>query len=410
MVIAARAARAEAAARLARRAVDWLINVHAVDSADPSLYHGQAGVVLALKEAAEHFGDERCGRAAAAGGDGLAARVESLEDCSLYFGLAGVAGALRSLGRDEAADRALDRIRSGFDGERWNEMFELLVGNAGIGLGALWAGDLSLAVMAVTPYLATADRTAHGVNWPVRPSPPPSHHLAHGTLGIVYALATVGQTAAREDLIALALAGAADVVSRNEAGADGFLVAHSDPPHRPELVERYSLGWCNGPAGDAQAFRLLARLTGDPIWTDFGDRCWTEITRSGLPRRIRPGFWDNNGRCCGTAGVLALACDRIVERGDDFHFADLLVDDLTERAIIDEAGARWSNYEHRATPPDLRPLAGWAMGNAGIVRELLRYQRLSDGGFGDYAVQWPDQPAALANQSAEQAGRPWTDP
>jgi hypothetical protein len=201
------------------------------------------------------------------------------------------------------------------------------------------------------------------VNWPVRPSPPRSHHLAHGTLGIVYALAAVGQTAAREDLIALALAGAADVVSRNEAGADGFLVAHSDPPHRPEVVERYSLGWCNGPAGDAQVFRLLAGLTGDPIWTDFGDRCWTEITRSGLPRRIRPGFWDNNGRCCGTAGVLALACDRIVERGDDFHFADLLVDDLTERATIDEAGARWSNYEHRATRRtfDRWPDGPWAM-------------------------------------------------
>jgi hypothetical protein len=43
MVIAARAARAEATSRLARRAVDGLINVHAVDSADPSLYHGQAG-------------------------------------------------------------------------------------------------------------------------------------------------------------------------------------------------------------------------------------------------------------------------------------------------------------------------------------------------------------------------------
>jgi hypothetical protein len=57
MVIVGRAARAEAAARLARRAVEWLINVHAADSADPSLYHGQAGVVLALKEAAEPFGE-----------------------------------------------------------------------------------------------------------------------------------------------------------------------------------------------------------------------------------------------------------------------------------------------------------------------------------------------------------------
>lgn len=161
----------------------WLLTGHAADSEDPSLYHGQAGVVLALQELAERFGDERCGRAVAAGGYALAAKVESLEDCSLYFGLAGVAGALRSLGRDEAADRALSRVRDRFDGERWNEMFELLVGNAGIGLGALWAGDVDLAVMAVTPYLATADRTAHGVNWPVRPSPPRSHHIAHGTLG-----------------------------------------------------------------------------------------------------------------------------------------------------------------------------------------------------------------------------------
>ncbi|MBF4160600.1 lanthionine synthetase LanC family protein [Nocardioides acrostichi] len=401
---AARAARAEGANRLARSAVDWLLNGHAADSEDPSLYHGQAGVALALHDAAEHFGDARYAHAAAAVGDALAARVESLEDCSLYFGLAGVAGSLRSLGRDEAADRALSRIQDRFDGERWNEMFELLVGNAGIGLGALWSGEVNLAVMAVTPYLAKADRTAHGVNWPVQPSPPRSHHIAHGTLGIVYSLAAVGQAAAREDLIELALAGAADVVRRNEADPEGFLVAHSDPPHRPELIERYSLGWCNGPAGDAQVFRQLAWVTGDSIWVDLADRCWRTITRSGLPTRTRPGFWDNNGRCCGTAGVLALACDRIVERGDDFHFADVLVDDLRARATIDEAGARWSNYEYRASPSELEPLAGWAMGNAGIVRELLRYARLNDGGFDGYAVQWPDHPGALAAMPLEQPG------
>jgi hypothetical protein len=44
------------------------------------------------------------------------------------------------------------------------------------------------------------------------------------------------------------------------------------------------------------------------------------------------------------------------------------------------------------------------MGNAGIVRELLRYTRLNDGGFDSYAVQWPDHPAALASQAAEQPG------
>ena len=77
-----------------------------------------------------------------------------------------------------------------------------------------------------------------------------------------------------------------------------------------ELIERYSYGWCHGPAGDAQTFRLLHSITGDPAWSQLADRCWQTVTHCGLPERLRPGFWDNNGRCCGTAGVLALACDR----------------------------------------------------------------------------------------------------
>lgn len=380
------------AAGLARQALDWLVDGAATDPEDPSLYHGWAGVVLALEEAHRHFGDRRYRQAAADGAVRLGDAVDEIEDCSLYFGLAGVAVALHAMGRTAEADHALDRIRERFDGRRWNEMFELLMGNAGIGLGALYVGDVDLAVSAVSPYLSSADPTPSGVNWAVRPSPPRSHHIAHGTLGIVYALAAVGDAAGRADLVDLALAGAADVVSRNVAGPDGFLVPHSDPPHRPDIVERYSYGWCNGPAGDAQVFRLLAQITGDPGWVALVDRCWETITRSGLPRRVRPGFWDNNGRCCGTAGVLALACDRIVERGDDFAFADVLAADLAGRATVDAAGARWSNHEHRAIAPVLEPRAGWAMGNAGISRELLRYARLGGGGAPAYAIPWPDQP------------------
>jgi hypothetical protein len=387
------------AARLARAAADWLIDGAGADPADPSLYHGLAGVVLALNEAHHHLGDDRYHQAVTRGADALTAQVDSIQDCSLYFGLAGVAFALRALGRDTAAERALTRIRSRFDGQRWNEMFELFGGNAGIGLGALHAGDLDLAVIAVTPYLTTADRTAGGVNWAVRPSPARSHHIAHGTLGIVHALASIGHAAGRPDMIEMALDGAADVVGRNEAGPDGFLVPHSDPPHRPDLIERYSYGWCNGPAGDAQVFRLLAQLTGDEVWTALADRCWRTVRSSGLPRRIRPGFWDNNARCCGTAGVLALACDRIVERGDGFGFSNVLVDDLAARAVVDDAGARWLNHEHRAVPSDLEPRAGWAMGNAGIIRELLRYARLSEGGAAGYVVSWPDHPVTGHRES-----------
>jgi hypothetical protein len=124
----------------------------------------------------------------------------------------------------------------------------------------------------------------------------------------------------------------------------------------------------------------------------LAERCWQTVVTSGLPQRLRPGFWDNSGRCCGTAGVLALACDWHVETGADFDFAQLLIDDICTRATVDADGARWSNVEHRETPSNLEPRTGWAMGNAGLIRELLRSERIKTGKTPNYFVAWPDQP------------------
>ena len=233
----------------------------------------------------------------------------------------------------------------------------------------------------MTPYVERAEATSAGVNWEVRSGTPARfHHISHGTLGIVGALAAVGAAATRPDLIELALAGAADVMSRNEAVDDGFLVPHSDPQHRPELIERYSYGWCHGPAGDAQVFRLLAAVT--------GDRQWMDLTRSMLVDG--DAFWSAPARCVlafGTTVVAVVeprACSRsraiaTLNAHEGLDFARVLVDDLCTRATLDADGARWSNFEHRATPSDLEPRTGWAMGNAGIIRELLRFIRMVDG-------------------------------
>ncbi|MFH8446722.1 lanthionine synthetase LanC family protein [Streptomyces sp. NPDC018026] len=370
------------------------------DAVEPMLYNGTAGNVPVLLEAWRHFGDDAYADTALRAARDLAARVDDLEDDSLYFGRTGLALVLRTVHAElgdpasgEAADRALRLVRSRFDGTRWGELFELMGGNAGIGLGALLAGDAELAVLAVEPYLRTAEQTAHGVHWPHRTGVVSRlHHVSHGTLGIALALARVGGATGRRDLLDLALAAAADVVSRDSAGPDGFLAPHSTPQFLPDLIDPVSYGWCHGPSGDAQLFRTLRDVTADPAWTALADRCWHTVTHSGLPRRLRPGFWDNNGRCCGTAGVLALACDRIAEQRDAFDFADVLVTDLTARATRDRKGAHWSNVDFRSTPSELEPQLGWAMGNAGIVRELLRYVRLARGGDPGYAFTWPDQP------------------
>ncbi|MCM2580176.1 lanthionine synthetase LanC family protein [Streptomyces meridianus] len=374
------------------------------DEIDPMLYSGTAGIVPVLLEAWRHFGDDSYADTALRATRGLADMVDGIEDDSLYFGRTGTAVVLRTV-HDElgdpaagaAADRALELVRSRFDGTRWGALFELMGGNAGIGLGALLAGDADLAVLAVEPYLRTAEQTPAGVHWAHRAGTDARlHHISHGTLGIVLALARVGSATGRADLAELALAGAADVVARDEAGPEGFLVPHSTPQYRPDVIEPVSYGWCHGPAGDAQAFRLLRDVTADPVWSALADRCWHTVTNSGLPQRLRPGFWDNHGRCCGTAGVLALACDRIAEQRDPYDFARVLIADLAARVVRDADGARWSNFEHRSTPGDLEPCTGWAMGNAGIVRELLRFVRLSRGGDPRYAFAWPDQPQVPA--------------
>lgn len=140
------------------------------------------------------------------------------------------------------------------------------------------------------------------------------HHISHGTLGIALALAVVGSQTGRADLIELALAGAADVVSRNEADGDGFLVPHSDPQFMPELVERYSYGWCHGPTGDAVVFRALEEITGDVAWGQLAERCWHTVTHSGLPQRLRPGFLGQQ-RAVLRHGRSARARLRAVRRG-----------------------------------------------------------------------------------------------
>jgi hypothetical protein len=188
--------RGEAAESLALGALDWLLgSARSTEEgltwaatvpgaeADFTLYHGSAGIVLALLEAQRHFGDDRYGDAALRGAAAIAAAAGNEENCSLYFGLAVALHAVHVRLGDSpagaAARRALDRVRPRFDGQRWGVMFELLSGNAGIALGALQVDDPELADLAAEPYLRTADPTLGGVNWAVRPGPFSSHRARH---------------------------------------------------------------------------------------------------------------------------------------------------------------------------------------------------------------------------------------
>ena len=96
------------------------------------------------------------------------------------------------------------------------------------------------------------------------------------------------------------------------------------------------------------------------------------------PNARWPGFWDNDGRCCGTAGVGDVFLDAWQRRGveDDLVFAQVLGDALVARAVVDGDRACWRFTEHRNADPLLPPGVGWMQGAAGIAAYLLRLARV----------------------------------
>jgi Lanthionine synthetase C-like protein len=95
---------------LASGALEWLLAVAREDGTalawtgrpdddelNPTLYGGTAGIVLALLEGYRHFGDDRFAVAAARSATSIAAATDrEWELSSQYFGLAGMAFALRA--------------------------------------------------------------------------------------------------------------------------------------------------------------------------------------------------------------------------------------------------------------------------------------------------------------------------
>jgi hypothetical protein len=98
-------------------------------------------------------------------------------------------------------------------------------------------------------------------------------------------------------------------------------------------------------------------------------------------------------RCCGSAGVAEFFLDlhRLEGRPEDLAFAVCLADDILSRAISDESGMRWSNYEYRQPEPDLPPETTYMQGAPGIGSTLLRLHRQLAGD--PWTVRWPHAPA-----------------
>ncbi|MGF7234182.1 MAG: lanthionine synthetase LanC family protein, partial [Frankia sp.] len=195
--------------------------------------------------------------------------------------------------------------------------------------------------------------------------------FSHGTAGVAFALAVASRALHRPDALAAARAGGRALIALG-AHPTGWAVPNRIPPKGP--VEEVSYGWCHGPTGTMRLFLALDELDPSADWAGAVTAGLDAVRSSGLPARLYPGFWDNLGRCCGTAGVGVMALERFAATGDRdwLDWADELAEDVLTRAVSDERGTRWFNTEHTRDPPELPPESEFMQGAAGIAAWLLR--------------------------------------
>jgi Lanthionine synthetase C-like protein len=380
-----------------------------------SLYAGIAGLAPVLAEIALARPWNAVERALASDIVGrLSAMAGGRAEPSLYDGLAGDATALRILapGSEQGALTRLAELMT-LDGWRTTLgsgesldacLSDIIGGTAGIVMTAIWAGGehaASIALGGCEALLRAAEPTEAGLNWSTWPGARSSGpNYSHGTAGISSALAVTGRTLDRPDLVEAAVAGARHLLAVGSLENGGFVVPHTIPPSTRD-VEPITYTWCHGPAGTSHLFAALAyagvqHVDGYDV-PELRQRCFRSILSSGVPQRLRPGFWDNDGRCCGTAGVGDVLLDAAQDAADTATAQHLLVgaitmgDALLERAIHADGGVHWRFVEHRQDPPLLPPGTSWMQGAAGIATFLLRLARVQEEGLDAPVVDRPDQ-------------------
>jgi hypothetical protein len=357
-----------------------------------SVYAGIGGLAPVLAEIAEYREWTPAERELA---DAIVARLTAQAatrtEPSLYDGLAGDATALRLLspGTEQAP---LARLAALTRPDGWASSMlpdgpytDLIQGTAGVVLIAAWAGGehaAELMTAGAEALVAVAEPAGDGLDWRQRPGHRSSTpNYSHGTAGVAAALAIAGHALRRADLLSVARRGARHLLDVGSLQRQGFIVPHTFPPSTRD-VEPVTYGWCHGPTGTSLLFTALEHAGVKQISGETPEqwhrRCLHSLRTSGIPERLHPGFWDNDGRCCGTAGVGDVVLDSWQRRGedDDLAFAQVLGDALVARAVVDGDRACWRFTEHRNEDPLLPPGVGWMQGTAGIAAYLLRLARV----------------------------------
>ncbi len=361
------------------------------ESINNTLYSGTPGVVLFFLEAFHATGDQDYLEDVRVGADYLLATLGNEKAAGLYVGLSGIGYCLEETYKATKEEkyrqgviRCLGLIQQWAEekdgGIQWGETTDIISGNAGTGLFLLylaeeWKDDSvkGMARQVGDRMLAVGIPADTGTKWAMDPQYPRlMPNFSHGTAGIAYFFASLYRKTGEQKYLDGALAGASYLKSVAYTEDDGCLIFH----HEPEGEDLFYLGWCHGPVGTARLFYRLFQVTDDRDWMVWVEKGARSILDSGIPDKEVPGFWNNVGMCCGSAGVadFFLSLFYVTDKPEYLDFAKELTEQIMNKAKRNESGMWWIHAEHRSRPDFLQAQTNLMQGAAGIGLWLLRLE------------------------------------
>jgi len=376
---------------------------------DTSLYSGTPGVVLFFLELHRATGRAEDLADARAGADYLLSTMNVHPQSGLYTGVDGIGFVLGEVYKATGDTKYREGMRKTVEmlhktavvkgaGVEWTPVQDIISGTAGTGLYLLHAARelkmpqaKELAIRAGKRLIDAGVTEAGGTKW--RMSPQMERlmpNFSHGTAGIAYFLARLYEETHEKAFLDSALSGARYLQSVASTEGDMCLIFHHEPEEDGKNL--YYLGYCHGPVGTARLWYQLARVTGDKQWMEWVHKSARAIMKSGVPDRQTPGFWNNVGQCCGSAGVAEffLHLHKLTKSREYLDFSQRMTAQVLKAGTRDEKGLYWVHAEHRVRPQDVFAQTGWMQGAAGIGAWFARLDGFEQ--KREPAVVFPDLP------------------
>ena len=385
-------------------------------------YHGNTGVVDFYLDLHDATHEEKYLQRAIEGADHLQHKIDSLnsnEPPGLFTGVAGYGQTMIHVWKKtkqekhkRAALRCIEFLESQAKSKEsyvgnachFNGVTDVISGSAGITGFLLYAHEsldsqasLELAIRCGDGLLAdgiktnSVDGKTEMLHWRMSDSLERDYpNMSHGTAGVCGALLKLDEAlnvnranrSYDQRFLDAAIKGGEylkSIAARNEGQC---LVFH----HSPGGEDLFYLGWCHGPPGTSAVLLALGEIANRDDFTKMGRMGATTILKNGLFKNRTPGFWNNVGQCCGTAGVAVFLATMFYETNEKVYLAECrrLTEDLLNRATIVElpdgkVGLNWLQAEHRTRPDGLKAQTGFMQGAAGIGQWLLDMHDLESG-------------------------------